>query len=288
MQFIRRSLVGFGLLAINALAQAQSNPFAKGPDPTDASIQVDGPFAVSTTTISRSAATGFGGATVYVPNTAGTYAVVAFCPGFTATQSSIAVLGKRLATHGFVVATIDTNSVYDQPESRGTQLRAALNQVVALNNGTTIARGKIDGTRMVVTGHSMGGGGTLFASRSNTALKAGVPLAPYSAGTKSFATPVPQMIIGGESDTIAPVSSHSISFYNGLPDATPKVYVAINNADHFFPNSSAPNQPTSKLQIAWIKRFADNDARYTQFVNSAGITAERNAGRLSDARIESF
>jgi hypothetical protein len=96
------------------------------------------------------------------------------------------------------------------------------------------------------------------------------------------------MIIGGESDTVAPVASHSVSFYNGLPDATPKVYVAIGGADHFFPNSSAPNQPASKFQIAWIKRFADNDARYTQFVNSAGITAERNAGRLSDARIESF
>jgi dienelactone hydrolase len=285
MQLTRRSLVGLGLFAITSLAQAQ---FAKGPDPTNASIQADGPFVVGTTAISRSSASGYGGATVYVPNTAGTYAVVAFCPGFTATQSSIAVLAKRLATHGFVVATIDTNSVYDLPDSRGTQMRAALTQVIALNNGTTIARGKIDGTRMVVTGHSMGGGGTLFASRSNTAIKAGVPLAPYSSSTKSFSTPVPQMIIGGENDTVAPVSSHSISFFNGLPDATPKVYVAINNADHFFPNSSTPNQPTSKFQIAWIKRFADNDGRYTQFVNSAAITAERNAGRLSDARIESF
>jgi hypothetical protein len=55
-----------------------------------------------------------------------------------------------------------------------------------------------------------------------------------------------------------------------------------------FPNTSTPNQPGSKLQIAWIKRFADNDGRYTQFVNTAGITAERNAGRLSDGRIESF
>ena len=288
MQVTRRSLVGLGLLAIAGVAQAQSNPLAKGPDPTNASIQQDGPFTLSTTTISRSAANGFGGATVYVPNTTGTYAVVAFCPGFTGTQSSIAVLGRRLATHGFVVATIDTNSVYDLPESRGTQLRAALTRVVGLNSGTTIASGKIDATRMVVTGHSMGGGGTLFASRSNPGIKAGVPLAPYSSNPKSFSTPVPQMIIGGEIDNVAPVSQHSIAFYNGLPDATPKVYAAIESADHYFPNSSTPNQPTSKFQIAWIKRFADNDVRYTQFVNTAAITAERNAGRLSDARIESF
>ena len=76
-----KSLVSLGLLVLANMAQAQSNPFAKGPDPTGTSIQQDGPFTLGTTTISRFAANGFGAATVYVPSAAGTYAVVAFCPG---------------------------------------------------------------------------------------------------------------------------------------------------------------------------------------------------------------
>jgi triacylglycerol lipase len=281
MEFSKKCLIGLGLTAMACAAQAQ----VKGPDPTDASIQATGPFAVSTVTVRGS---GFGGATVYVPNAAGTYALVAFCPGFTARQSSIQVLGQRLATHGFVVATIDTNSTFDLPASRGTQLLAALRTVGALNTGTTIARGKIDTARRVVTGHSMGGGGSLYASRTDPTIRASVPLTAFSSNVKSFSTTVPAFIVGGEIDDVAPVDTHSIPFFNGLPNATPKVYAEINNGDHFFPNANTPNQPTSKFQIAWVKRFADGDTRYTQFVNTAGITAERNNGRLSDARLESF
>lgn len=284
----KKCLIGLGLMAMAMGVQAQTNPLAKGPDPTNTSIQADGPFAVTTVSISNAAAAGYGGATVYVPTAAGTYALVAFCPGFTARQSSIATLGRRLASHGFVVATIDTNSTFDLPDSRGTQLLAALRGVAALNTGNTAAAGKIDTTRLVVTGHSMGGGGTLFASRDNAVIKAGVPLAPFSANTKNFATAVPQFIIGGEIDDVAPVADHSIPFFNGLPNATPKVYAELNGEDHFFPQEAAPNQPASKFQIAWIKRFADNDARYTQFVNTDGVAVETGNGRLSNALIESF
>src|SRR5262245_22612907 len=169
MDIRTKCVVGFGMMALAALANAQTaNPFEKGPPPTAASIAADGPFAVTSFVVARG--NGFGGATVYVPTAAGQYALVAFCPGFTATKSSIAVMGRRLATHGFVVATIDTNSTNDQPPSRGTQLLAALNSIGALNNATI--NGKVDRNRRVVTGHSMGGGGTLFASNSDGTIKA--------------------------------------------------------------------------------------------------------------------
>ena len=38
--------------------------------------------------------------------------------------------GERLASQGFVVMTIDTNTRYDQPNSRGRQLEAALDHMV--------------------------------------------------------------------------------------------------------------------------------------------------------------
>jgi dienelactone hydrolase len=262
-----------GLLVAGAI-QAQSNPLAKGPDPTASSIAADGPFAVSTQTVRGN---GFGGGTVYSPNTAGTYALVAFCPGYTASQSSIAVMGRRLATHGFVVVTIDTNSVYDQPASRATQLMAALNTVGAITTGAVA--GKMDTSRRIVSGWSMGGGGTLIAAKNNSSLKAAVGLAPWSSD-KSFSNDrVPSMMIGGSSDTIAAPGSHATTFYNSIPTSTKKLLAIIRGADHFFPGDNPANQPASKYQIAWMKRFADNDTRYSQFlVTDSRLTDFRSNG----------
>ena len=210
----RRCAVGLGLLLLAAAAQAQTNPFAKGPDPTSASLNATaGPFAVATTSVS-SLVTGFGGGTIYYPTAAGSYAAVAICPGFTATQSSIAWIGRRMASHGFVVFTINTNSTFDQPPSRATQLMAALRYLTNSSNSTV--RSRVDANRLGVAGHSMGGGGSLMAARDNPSLKASVPMTPWST-TKSFSTVrVPVLVVGAESDSVAPVSSHSIPFYTSL------------------------------------------------------------------------
>jgi triacylglycerol lipase len=97
---------------------------------------------------------------------------VAICPGFTATQSSIAWIARRMASHDFVVMTINTNSTLDQPPSRATQLMAALRYLTNSSNSTVRAR--VDASRLGVAGHSMGGGGTLMAARDNPSLKAAV------------------------------------------------------------------------------------------------------------------
>jgi triacylglycerol lipase len=292
LQFQRSTLGGFfvqiircvaaiGLSLAALIAQGQTNPLAKGPNPTNASIQANGPFALATQTVP--AGSGFGGGTIFVPTAAGTYALVAFCPGFNASRSSILTLSRRLATFGFVVIAIDTNSRGDFPPSRGTQLLAALQRVATLTTGPVA--GKVDPARRAVAGWSMGGGGTLYASRSNPAIKAAVSFAPFSFD-KAFSTAVPQFIEGAQNDNVAPVNRHSIPFFNGLPNATPKVFVSITGAPHNFPTTATPNQPGSKFQIAWIKRFADNDLRYQQFVNAAGVQAERAAGRLNNSATE--
>lgn len=253
-------LFALSLLPLSGPAHAQS-PFAKGPDPTAASIAADGPFAVSTQTVPGN---GFGGGTVYSPNTAGTYALVAFCPGFLATQPTVAVLAHRLATHGFVVVTIDTNSTLDQPASRAIQLIAALNTVAALSSGPVA--GKVDSSRRAVTGHSMGGGGTLIAAKNNSSLKAAVGLTPWSLDRNFASDAVPTSMIGGSADFLAPPAEHSTVFYDSIPSSTPKLHAIIAGAGHTFPMFYPANQPTSKYQIAWVKRFADDDTRYSQFL----------------------
>ncbi|MDN3293361.1 dienelactone hydrolase family protein [Streptomyces ficellus] len=256
------AVAGLGT-ALTSGAQAADNPYERGPAPTTASIEAArGPYAVSQTTVSSLSASGFGGGTIYYPTTTsdGTFGAVAISPGFTGTQSSIAWLGPRLASQGFVVITIDTLSTLDQPESRGRQLLAALDH---LTQRSTV-RSRIDSTRLGVMGHSMGGGGSLEAAKSRPSLQAAIPLTGWNTDKTWPELRTPTLIVGADGDTVAPVSSHSEPFYESLPGTLDKAYLELNNASHLTPNTS--NTTIAKYSISWLKRFIDNDTRYEQFL----------------------
>ncbi|MEV4620277.1 dienelactone hydrolase family protein [Asanoa sp. NPDC049573] len=243
-------------------ALAADNPYERGPAPTTSILDASrGPFATSQVSVS-SLVTGFGGGIIYYPTSTseGTFGGIAISPGYTAAWSSISWLGPRLASHGFVVIGIETNSRFDQPASRGQQLLAALDYLV---NSSSV-RSRVDGTRLAVAGHSMGGGGTLEAASDRPSLQAAIPLAPWNTDKTWSEVQVPTLIIGGESDTVAPVASHSIPFYNSIPASAEKAYLELNNASHFFPQTV--NTPTGRQMVAWLKRFVDNDTRYEQFL----------------------
>ena len=263
MHRFERTQCGFAalLLAVTGVvSSSHAVAVENGPAPTLTSVQADGPYAVSTQTIGGS---GFGGGTVYSPNTAGKYAVVAVCPGFTATQSSIAAISRRLATHGFVVATINTNSTYDFPPSSANQLLAALRSVTALTTGPVA--GKMDTARQAVAGWSMGGGGAMLAAGMTPGLKAGVAFAPWSQSSNVSSSAVPMSYLAGTADTVAPAGTMATSFYNTTPVNTRKMLGVIQGANHNFPNTAS--QPASYSQVAWMKRFLDGDPRYSQFLN---------------------
>ncbi|HEY3468973.1 MAG TPA: dienelactone hydrolase family protein [Amycolatopsis sp.] len=249
--------------AVASPAPAADNPYERGPDPTTASIEASrGSFATSTVSVSRLAVSGFGGGTIYYPTstTAGTFGAISIAPGFTATQSSIAWLGPRLASQGFVVFTIDTITTSDQPDSRGRQLLASLDYLTQQSS----VRSRIDSSRLGVVGHSMGGGGTLEAARSRPSLQAAVPLTGWNL-TKNWSTlRVPTLVVGAEADTIAPVATHSIPFYTSLPSTLDRAYLELRGASHFAPNTS--NTTIAKYTLSWLKRFIDNDTRYEQFL----------------------
>jgi dienelactone hydrolase len=255
-------LIGGSLLAGTSGAGAQTNPHQRGPNPTEASISATrGSFAVSQVTVS-SAVSGFGGGTIYYPTdtSQGRFGAVAISPGFTASQSSISWLGPRIASQGFVVITIDTNSRFDQPDSRGAQLRAALAHVV--QHGTVGSR--VDSSRMGVMGHSMGGGGTLAAAEDDDALQAAIPLQGWHTQKNWSNVEVPTLVIGAENDSTASVSSHSIPFYESLDADLDKAYLELEGASHFVSNT--PDTTTAKYSISWLKRFIDDDTRYEQFL----------------------
>jgi predicted dienelactone hydrolase len=221
-----------------------------------------GPFAVSTVSVSDFATPGFGAADIYYPTTTsqGTFGAVAVAPGYLSTRSSMAWLARRAASHGFVVININTNSIYDQPSSRGDQLLDALDYLV----GSSSVRSRVDGSRQAVMGHSMGGGGSLEAISERPSIQAAVPLTPWNLDKTWGEVRTPTMIIGAENDSIAPVGSHSIPFFNSIPSSAEKAYLELNNASHFAPNST--NTTIGVYAVAWLKRFVDDDTRYDPFL----------------------
>lgn len=246
-------------LPLAALGAAHAQTTA----PTSSSLNaVSGYLSISSENVSRLSASGFGGGTIYYPRNTGQYGLVAISPGFTATKSSVAWIGEKLASHGFVVIVIDTNSTLDQPASRARQLRAALTH--ALNRASATVRGRIDPSRQAVAGHSMGGGGSLIAAEDDPSLKAAFPLTPWNTTSSFTRVRVPTMIFGADGDSVAAVTVHARPFYSSIPTTTSKAYAELQNATHFAPN--VRNEAIGRYGVAWMKRFMDGDTRYSTFL----------------------
>jgi dienelactone hydrolase len=273
-QFLKAAvLVGAGLITASASA------VQIGPNPTKSSLEASrGPFSTSQFTVSRPS--GYGAGTVYYPTNAGAkVGAIAIVPGFLSYQSSINWWGPRLASHGFVVITIDTYTTGDQPDSRSRQQLAALDQVIALGNtSSSPIYGKVDGSRTGVMGWSMGGGGSLISAKNRPSIKAAAPQAPWNTSTNFSSVTVPTLIFGCQSDIVAPVATHAIPFYNSMT-RNPKQYLEKTLGDHFCFNNA--NATVGLKGVAWMKRFVDGDTRYTSFAcsnpNALGFSDFRTA-----------
>jgi dienelactone hydrolase len=250
-------------LTLVGTSPAAAEEFRRGPNPTEASIErTTGPFATASVTVSNAATPGFGAATIYYPTSQaeGTFGGLAIAPGFLSSRSSMAWLGPRIASQGFVVINIDTNSGFDFPASRGTQLLAALDY---LRNTSSVAN-RVDDNRLAVMGWSMGGGGSLEASSDRRTLQAAIPLAGWNSDTGWSELQTPTLVIGAQNDSVAPVGQHSEPFYNSMSASLDKAYLELRGASHSAPTS--PNTTLAKYAISWLKRFVDNDTRYEQFL----------------------
>lgn len=255
-------------------ASCDTNPLCRGPEPTVASLETTGPFQTASYTVPQPS--GYGSGTIYYPtNPGGTVGAIVVVPGLTAPQSSIQTWGPRLASHGFVTITIGTNSTQDGTAARATQQLAALRHVVQLSNtaGNPIS-GRVDGTRLGVMGWSLGGGASLINARDNAPnVKAAVPLAPIATSGMASAR-VPVLILACQDDATVPVNSNALAAYNEMT-ANSKAYLSVTGGSH-----SCANNPTGagnalgKYGVAWMKRWLDNDTRYSKILCGAEHTAD--------------
>ncbi len=242
-------------------ATGADNPYQRGPDPTPASVSAGrGTFA--TAQVGVPAGNGFGGGVIYHPTdtSQGRFGAIAVVPGYTATWAAEgAWMGHWLASYGFVVIGIDTNTRNDWDTARGTQLLAALDYLTQRSS----VRDRVDATRLAVMGHSMGGGGAMHAALQRPSLKTAVGLAPFSPSQNLTTTRVPTMLLAGQNDgTTTPASIQNL--YNGIPGGVEKAYLELTGAGHGFPTSNNPTM--MRTIIPWFKVFLDSDTRYTQFL----------------------
>lgn len=227
------TLVAGTLVAVPSAVADDS--YQRGPDPTVESIEAPrGTFEIGTAVVTRAAAEGFGGGTVYYPvdTSEGTFGAVAVSPGYRSSQAAVAWLGPLLAALDYL---------------RRTELAD-----------------RIDPGRLAVMGHSMGGGGSLEAAKDYPALQAAIPLAAWNTDKSFPEVTTPTLVIGAEDDNIAPVRSHSERFYESLPADGDKAYLELRDASHSVP--TADSTIIARYSLSWLKRYVDDDERYTQFL----------------------
>lgn len=268
--------LGLALAATASHALADS-PYQKGPAPTVAALEGTGPFAIAKTTLPSSADYG-NGTTVYYPTdrSAGSYGLLVICPGFISAVGLYSGIAQRIASHGFVVSVVATKSLFDQPKPRGAQMIAVMNAVLAQNKVLAVPyAGQVDAQRVAFSGHSAGGSGTFYAAATNPQLKALVGLMPGEPGTDF--TPfagirIPTLILTAESDSLA--NSWARPYFQGLDPSLPAAQIEMDGMGHLslWTTSSQTSQGRiAKYVTAWVKRFVDEDTRYTSFVGAQGL-----------------
>ena len=224
----------------------------------------NGPFTVATKRVSRQSH-GFGGGTIYYPTNAsscGLLGGIAVVPGYVSYESSIKWWGPRLASWGFVVITINTNDISDNPDSRATQLSAALDHLLLDSTVGHI----VDRERLGVIGWSMGGGGALKLATDRSTVRAIIAQTPYyDTSYPTMATPA--LFIACEKDRVAPNQKYTNVFYNNA--AGPKMKVEVNNGSHFCASYGFHKRLLSKPGIAWMQRYINGDTRFDQFLCSS-------------------
>lgn len=226
----------------------------------------------------------YASAVMYYPEDAAPpFAAVALSPGFTAYGTDYEFVGDMLASHGIAVLLTTPTSTSDQPPARGTDLVAAVKHIQEENTrmGSPLM-GKIATDRIGITGHSMGGGGSLFgADELGDMIRCVVPLQPWQPGGSFRMIAAPTLIVGATSDTIASVGANAQGHYASIPDTTEKILVVI-QGDHYLSTDRTSGVAASEMavvnenyddqaayMIPFYKLHLEDDERYRSYLYGA-------------------
>jgi pimeloyl-ACP methyl ester carboxylesterase len=139
--------------------------------------------------------------------------------------------------------------------------------------------GLVNPDRLALMGHSAGGGAALTAALGTPGLKTVVALTPATGLQKEFSQlKVPALVLAAEKDLIAPNATYSRPVFQSLNAALPSAYIELAGADHLTPTileGSLLRAVLGRYTIAWLKRFVDEDRRYTPFTQGSSPELSR-------------
>ncbi len=182
---------------------------------------------------------------IYYPGTAagdnvafatGQFPLIVFGHGFTMAWSSYDNIWNALTPLGYVVVFPTTESSLSPVHADfGADLAFLINQLKSENANSASPFYQTLTTKSAVMGHSMGGGSAFLACANNTVPDCMVTLAAAettpSSTTASASITIPNLVISGSSDCVAPPATHQTPMYNALASAC-KVFISINSGSH--------------------------------------------------------
>jgi predicted dienelactone hydrolase len=279
------SSVGPGQSASAGMTAGSVAPSAGGFPRTgeEINIKAKGPYKVANYTEGL-VASEYASAVMYYPEDATPpFAAVALSPGFTAYGTDYEFVGDMLASHGIAALLTTPTTTADQPPQRGEDLVAAVQHLQEENTreGSPL-KGKIATDRLGITGHSMGGGGSLFGANSlGNKIRCVVPMEPWQPGGSFRMVAAPTMIIGAASDAIASVSGNAQGHYSSIPDSVEK-FLVVFEGDHYLSTDRTSGIPQSEHAVAnekydpqaaymipFYKLFLEDDERYKPYLYGA-------------------
>ncbi|SFN37943.1 Chlorophyllase enzyme [Chryseobacterium oleae] len=190
--------------------------------------------------------------------------VVNFVGGILSNEGNYAQMLKLWASHGFVVV-VSSDFINSMPEMH---ILGAL-KASKLNKDTqSPLYGKIDMSRMIIAGHSAGGGASLLTSSiPDTALKlidpalkvvGSLPIEPGPAAV-SFTVKAPTLILTGRLDIVV-MPWYTKLHQSHLLNQSPAWAATATTATHFSPTMEISKNEFAGISVAWLKYTGYNDA----------------------------
>lgn len=202
---------------------------------------------------------------------------VAFVPGYQGQPSNYEWWGPVLASVGYSVFILETNTPTDTLAQRADALVAAVEFINSENqNPDSPVANKIDPEKIAIMGHSLGGGATLAAATTlGDSIAAAVPLAPYCCELgQSFAgdysaISAPTLVIAAAQDEIAPVEQHAKLLFDSV--GSEKIYLEMAEGDHMLVTNSGSDKNTlGRFVMAFLKVHMDERDNLATHISDPG------------------
>lgn len=199
---------------------------------------------------------------------------VAFVPGYQGQPQNYEWWGPVLASVGYSVFILETNTVTDSLAQRADALTAAVEFIKSENqNPDSPVANKIDPEKIAIMGHSLGGGATLAAAAAlGDEIAAAIPLALYCCELgQSFEgdysnVSAPTLVIAAAQDEIAPVEQHAKLLYDSIGGE--KIYMEMTEGDHMLVTNSGSDKNTlGRFVVAFLKVHLDGRDNLVQHIN---------------------